>query len=672
VTGDSSGTDVGRSSSHLGDPSSLDIFICYRREDAAANAGRLADALVERFGRNSVFMDVDTIEPGVDFTEAINRAIGHCDVLIALIGPHWLEAANVRGRRLDDPQDFVRLEIEAALDRNIRVVPTLVGGAAMPQADDLPGSLIKMATRNAVELSDKRFRSDLQALLEPLERIAQQKRESVLPPRHSEPVQALPGPFGQSAFGVGSTPSPVAGPHPTEAAHVSPVGAPPHVATSPPSPAVASKGPRKGRKMLPLVALIVALVLIITGASALALNRLSKGVGSQSSNSSSKSSNLLAVPDAYVGTWKGSGHQFSPPTDFAITMTIKPGQIGAVVGSLDRPTLGCQKDLLLDKAANRSITMTEQGGAYCYANGQGVAPPGSKVVASLSGTALDWKEFAADPSSSSATATATLAQASSGPIAGTSNLLAVPASYVGTWRGSGHQFLPSADFAITMTLQPGQIGAVVGSLDRPTLGCQKDLLLDKATTRSITMTEQGGAYCYADGQGVAPPGSKIVASLSGATLDWKEFAADPSSSSAAATAILAQGSSGPIAGTSNVLAVPDGFVGTWKGSGHVFLPSADFAITLTLQPGQIGSVVGSLDRPTLGCQKDLILDKATDQSITMTEQGGAYCYANGQGVAPAGSKVVASINGATLDWKEYSTDPSSSTAAATGTLNKSS
>lgn len=168
------------------DEPSLDIFICYRHDDAAAHAGRLADALAERFGRNSVFMDVDTIEPGVDFTEAIDRAIGHCDVLIALIGPHWLDATNVGGRRLEDPQDLVRLEIEAALGRNIRVIPTLVGGARMPHADQLPGALARMAKRNAFELSDKRFRSELQALLEPLERIAQQKRESTPPPANKD------------------------------------------------------------------------------------------------------------------------------------------------------------------------------------------------------------------------------------------------------------------------------------------------------------------------------------------------------------------------------------------------------------------------------------------------------------------------------------------------------
>lgn len=153
----------------------LDIFICYRRGDAAAHAGRLADALVDRFGRNSVFMDVDTIEPGVDFIDEIDRAVGHCDVLIALIGPNWADAADARGRRLDNPHDLVRLEIETALDRNIRVIPALVGGAEMPEPDQLPGTLANLARRNAVELSDRRFRGDVQLLFEALEKIAERR-----------------------------------------------------------------------------------------------------------------------------------------------------------------------------------------------------------------------------------------------------------------------------------------------------------------------------------------------------------------------------------------------------------------------------------------------------------------------------------------------------------------
>ncbi len=172
----------------LTDPSALDIFICYRRGDSAGHAGRLADALVDRFGPNSVFMDVDTIEPGVDFVEEIDRAVGHCDVLIALIGPQWLGAADARGRRLDDPDDLVRLEIQTALERKIRVIPTLVGGADMPSQGQLPGALANLARRNAVELSDRRFRSDMQMLFATLEKIAEQKTVS---PARTAPTRPL-------------------------------------------------------------------------------------------------------------------------------------------------------------------------------------------------------------------------------------------------------------------------------------------------------------------------------------------------------------------------------------------------------------------------------------------------------------------------------------------------
>ncbi len=174
MTGDSSGAH--RETSASPGTAALDIFICYRRDDSAANAGRLSDALCDRFGRNSVFMDIDTIEPGVDFIEEIERAVGHCDVLIALIGPHWLDATDARGRRLDNPRDLVRLEIETALGRKIRVIPALIGGAEMPQPDELPDALATLARRNALELSDRRFRTDVQLLFEVLEKIAQQKR----------------------------------------------------------------------------------------------------------------------------------------------------------------------------------------------------------------------------------------------------------------------------------------------------------------------------------------------------------------------------------------------------------------------------------------------------------------------------------------------------------------
>src|SRR5580693_7945944 len=98
------------------------IFVSYRRQESSHLAGRLSDRLADRFGEGKVFIDVDTIEPGVDFAEEINRAVAACKVLVAVIGPSWLTMADEQGRRrLDDPDDIVRLEIEAALARDVRV-----------------------------------------------------------------------------------------------------------------------------------------------------------------------------------------------------------------------------------------------------------------------------------------------------------------------------------------------------------------------------------------------------------------------------------------------------------------------------------------------------------------------------------------------------------------------
>jgi WD40 repeat protein len=134
------------------------IFISYRREETAYPAGWLYERLVEHFGQGQVFKDVDSIELGDDFVEVITAAVAGCDVLLALIGDRWLTITGKDGRRrLEDPGDFVRLEIEAALTRNIRVIPVLVDGAEMPRSTDLPPSLAKLVRRQALELSPGRF-----------------------------------------------------------------------------------------------------------------------------------------------------------------------------------------------------------------------------------------------------------------------------------------------------------------------------------------------------------------------------------------------------------------------------------------------------------------------------------------------------------------------------------
>lgn len=168
------------------------VFINYRREDSAGHAGRLFDRMGNHFpGR--VFMDIDTIEPGVDFMEVIERAVGYCEVLIVVIGREWLNIKDASGRRrLDSPKDFVRLEVAAALERNIRVIPVLVEGASMPSPEDLPPDLARLARRNAIELSDARWAFDADRLIQTIERVLQEQRPAA--PAKSVPPSMLISP----------------------------------------------------------------------------------------------------------------------------------------------------------------------------------------------------------------------------------------------------------------------------------------------------------------------------------------------------------------------------------------------------------------------------------------------------------------------------------------------
>src|SRR6266511_5087092 len=146
------------------------IFISYRREDTAYPAGGLYDRLADRFADGQVFKDVDSIKLGDDFVQVLTAAVGSCDVLLALIGDRWLTVTDEDGRRrLDDPDDFARLEIEAALTRNVRVIPILVEGARMPRAVELPASLAGLVRRQALELSPSRFEFDTGRLLKVLD-----------------------------------------------------------------------------------------------------------------------------------------------------------------------------------------------------------------------------------------------------------------------------------------------------------------------------------------------------------------------------------------------------------------------------------------------------------------------------------------------------------------------
>jgi uncharacterized membrane protein YhaH (DUF805 family) len=147
------------------------IFINYRREISAAATGRLSDRLVQHFDHERLFMDIDSIEPGVDFVKALDDQVARCSAFIAVIGPGWTDLKNAEGqRRLDQPNDHVRIEIESALKRDIRVIPVLVDGARMPTAEELPDSLKPLSRRNAITLSHQRFGHEVDELAWALER----------------------------------------------------------------------------------------------------------------------------------------------------------------------------------------------------------------------------------------------------------------------------------------------------------------------------------------------------------------------------------------------------------------------------------------------------------------------------------------------------------------------
>lgn len=148
------------------------IFVSYRRSDTRHVAGRLAGDLADRFGQDAIFRDVESIAGGDEFPVQLERALDQCAVMLVLIGPGWLDASDdQQRRRLDQPDDWVRLEIAAALRRKVRVIPVLVEDAALPAPSQLPEELRLLTNRQAQLLSDARWRGDLLALVETLSKV---------------------------------------------------------------------------------------------------------------------------------------------------------------------------------------------------------------------------------------------------------------------------------------------------------------------------------------------------------------------------------------------------------------------------------------------------------------------------------------------------------------------
>jgi hypothetical protein len=191
------------------------IFLSYRREDAAGYAGRLRESLEERFGEGRVFRDVDTLEPGQDFVQAIEQRVAQCTAFLALVGREWLETTDNSGRlRLQQPDDYVRREIAAALARpDLLVIPVLVEGVSMPPSTDLPEDIRALARRHAVSLRDETWVHDVDRLAGAITRAldqypnagkATQRDRTVGPPRRWLKHAGLAG-FGILMLALGIT-----------------------------------------------------------------------------------------------------------------------------------------------------------------------------------------------------------------------------------------------------------------------------------------------------------------------------------------------------------------------------------------------------------------------------------------------------------------------------------
>lgn len=142
------------------------VFISYRRDDSAGQAGRVHDRLAQEFGRDLLFMDVDAVPLGADFIKVLREEVAQCDVLLAIIGPNWLNVRDEEGnRRLDNKNDFVRNEIATALQRDIPVIPILLDGAKIPKSEQLPKDLEALTARNGLDVRHASFHIDIDRLI---------------------------------------------------------------------------------------------------------------------------------------------------------------------------------------------------------------------------------------------------------------------------------------------------------------------------------------------------------------------------------------------------------------------------------------------------------------------------------------------------------------------------
>ena len=179
------------------------VFISYRRADSEGQARALSLELEKLLGRDSLFMDVDGIALGRDFRQIIHERLQHCDVMLALIGPRWLDAADAKGNRLlDNPRDFVRQELAAALKRNILVIPVLLQGTPIPSPEQLPEDIRDLSYRNGFDLEHSTWESDVREMVKRLGLDQQTATPTVSPEKASAPPRTPGTPTPMKRSGI--------------------------------------------------------------------------------------------------------------------------------------------------------------------------------------------------------------------------------------------------------------------------------------------------------------------------------------------------------------------------------------------------------------------------------------------------------------------------------------
>jgi hypothetical protein len=176
------------------------ILISYRRSDSAGMTGRIFDRLVQRYGKNSVFMDVDNIPFGIDFRDHIKTALLESDLMLVVVGQRWLGRGEGPGSRLDDETDPVRVEVESALKAGLPLIPLLVDGASMPKASELPESLRPFSYRNAATIDSGRdFTAHVERLIRSIDEIIERQSKLAAAPASAIPTMPPPAPAPMSA-----------------------------------------------------------------------------------------------------------------------------------------------------------------------------------------------------------------------------------------------------------------------------------------------------------------------------------------------------------------------------------------------------------------------------------------------------------------------------------------